>query len=200
MRTMTLNKNRESLQIRSLLKQDGTLELSLEKEAVPPPKPDEIVVRIDAAPINPSDLGLLLSAADWSQPKVTPRRIGARGRHQVSAGAVRAMAARVGHSMPVGNEGAGTVVEAGSSPEAQALMGKTVAVLGGAMYSEYPLRTGQSESVVEAWHDGRGRRVQFRQSLNLARHDRHHATRGAQGAGAHGRRLQFGPDAESAVS
>jgi NADPH2:quinone reductase len=134
---MTLNKNRESLQIHSLLKQDGTMELSLEKDVVPLPKADEIVVRIDAAPINPSDLGLLLSAADWSQPKVTQGALGPVVATNVSAGAARAMAARVGQSMPVGNEGAGTVVEAGSSPEAQALIGKTVAVLGGAMYSEY---------------------------------------------------------------
>jgi NADPH2:quinone reductase len=134
---MTLNKNRESLQIRSLLKQDGTMELSLAKDIVPLPGPDEVVVRIDAAPINPSDLGLLLAVADWSQPKVTEGPYGPVVASNVSPNAVRAMAARVDQSMPVGNEGAGVVVEAGSSSQAQQLMGKTVAVLGGAMYSQY---------------------------------------------------------------
>jgi NADPH2:quinone reductase len=134
---MTLNKNRESLQIRSLLKQDGTMELSLAKDVVPHAGADEVVVRIDAAPINPSDLGLLLATADWSHPKVTEGPEGPVVAASVSPNAVRAMAARVGQSMPVGNEGAGVVVEAGSSPQAQQLLGKTVAVLGGAMYSQY---------------------------------------------------------------
>src|SRR5271170_7220316 len=137
MATMALNKNRESLQIRSLLKQDGALELSLAKDVVPPPAAEEVVVRIDAAPINPSDLGLLLAVADWSHPTVTRNAEGPVVASSVSAGAVRAMTARVDHSMPVGNEGAGLVIEAGSSPAAQGLLGKTVAVLGGAMYSEY---------------------------------------------------------------
>jgi NADPH2:quinone reductase len=137
MAAMALNKNRESLQIRSFLKKDGALELSLAKDVVPLPAAEEIVVRIDAAPINPSDLGLLLAVADWSHPTVTRNAEGPVVASSVSASALRAMAARVDHSMPVGNEGAGLVIEAGSSPAAQGLLGKTVAVLGGAMYSEY---------------------------------------------------------------
>jgi hypothetical protein len=50
---------------------------------------------------------------------------------------MRAMAGRVDQSMPVGNEGAGTVVAAGSDPAAQALLGKLVAGIGGAMYAQY---------------------------------------------------------------
>jgi NADPH2:quinone reductase len=50
---------------------------------------------------------------------------------------MRLMAGRLDQSLPVGNEGAGVVVDAGSSPEAKALMGKTVAILGGAMYAQY---------------------------------------------------------------
>jgi NADPH2:quinone reductase len=134
---MALNKKRESLQIRSLLRQDGALELSLAKDLVPQPAAEEVVVRVDAAPINPSDLGLLLAVADWSHPTVTRNAEGPVVAGSVSPGALRAMAARVDHSMPVGNEGAGLVIEAGSSPAAQGLLGKTVAVLGGAMYSEY---------------------------------------------------------------
>jgi NADPH2:quinone reductase len=134
---MTLDKKRESLQIRSLLKKDGALELSLARDVVPLPAAEEVVVRIDAAPINPSDLGLLLAVADWSHPTVTHNAEGPVVASSVPAGSVRAMAARVDQSMPVGNEGAGLVIEAGSSPAAQGLLGKTVAVLGGAMYSEF---------------------------------------------------------------
>jgi len=95
------------------------------------------VVRIEATPINPSDLGLLIGPADVSTLKVS----GSKDMPVVTAAvpeqALRMVAARLDESMPVGNEGAGTVVAAGSSPEAQALLGKTVAILGGEMYATY---------------------------------------------------------------
>jgi NADPH:quinone reductase len=125
------------LQLRSLAKKSGEMELSLVSTSMPKPGADEVIVRIEAAPINPSDLGLLLANVDWShatlsgtaqQPVVTAA---------ISANAVQALAARIDISMPVGNEGAGVVIEGGSSQAAQALVGKTVAVLGGAMYSQY---------------------------------------------------------------
>ena len=172
MAAMALNDKRESLQIRSLLRRDGTLELSLVKDVVPLPAAEEIVVRIDAAPINPSDLGLLLAFADWSHPTVTRNAEGPVVACSVSAGALRSMAARVDHAMPVGNEGAGLVIEAGSSPAAQGLLGKTVAVLGGAMYSQ-SVRPGQPMPGVGARHHGGGGRIRFRQSADGARHDRH---------------------------
>jgi NADPH:quinone reductase-like Zn-dependent oxidoreductase len=125
------------LQLRSLIKASGELELSLAEVAFPAPGPEEVLVRIEASPINPSDLGLLLGAADMSTAKLS----GTAERPVVTATVpgpfMRAMAGRVDESMPVGNEGAGVVVQAGSSPQAQALMGKTVAVLGGAMYAQY---------------------------------------------------------------
>ena len=125
------------LQLRSLAKKTGELELSLQSTSIPAPASDEVIVRIEAAPINPSDLGLLLANADWSQAKAsgTPQRPVMTA--ALSANAVQAMAARIDISMPVGNEGAGLVTEAGSSAAAQALVGKTVAVLGGAMYAQY---------------------------------------------------------------
>ncbi len=127
----------EGLQLRSLVKKSGELELSLVLAPVPDPAADEVVVRIQAAPINPSDLGLLLGAADMSTAKAS----GAKDRPVVTASIperfMRAMAGRVDQSMPVGNEGAGVVVEAGASDAAQALMGKTVAILGGATYAQY---------------------------------------------------------------
>lgn len=127
----------ENLQLRSLIRKSGELELSLVKLPVPDPAPDEIVVRIEGTPINPSDLGLLVGPADVSTLKSTGSGDGVVVTAAVPEMAMRAMAARVGEAMPVGNEGAGTVVAAGSSPEAQALMGKLVAILGGEMYARY---------------------------------------------------------------
>lgn len=127
-----------ALELRSLVTEDGTLELSLHEVAVPTPAQDEVVVRVEASPINPSDLGLLIpSAADMSAATVA----GTSDRPVVTAplrdGALAGMAARVGISLPVGNEGAGTVVAAGESAQAQALLGKTVGIAGGAMYAQY---------------------------------------------------------------
>ena len=128
---------RTSLQLRSLVKRSGELEVSLFDVPIPHPGPDEVLVRVEASPINPSDLGLLFGAADMG----TARLSGTQERPVITAripeGAMKAMAGRLDASMPVGNEGAGVVVEAGSSAAAQALLGKTVAVLGGAMYSQY---------------------------------------------------------------
>jgi NADPH:quinone reductase-like Zn-dependent oxidoreductase len=127
------------LQLRSLIKNSGELELSLAQVAIPEPAADEVVVRVEASPINPSDLGLLTGAADMSTAKVT-----GSGDHTVVTAKVpepmmKAMAGRLDESMPVGNEGAGVVVKAGSSDAAKALLGKTVAMIGGAMYAQYRL-------------------------------------------------------------
>jgi NADPH:quinone reductase-like Zn-dependent oxidoreductase len=128
---------RTGLQLRSTVKPDGELEIALIDQTFPEPGPDEVLVRVDATPINPSDLGLLFGPADLSTLKVG----GTPGRPVVTARiperAMPAMTARVGKRMPVGNEGAGVVVAAGSSPQAQALQGRLVAMIGGAMYAEY---------------------------------------------------------------
>src|SRR5579859_710176 len=125
------------LQLRSIVKADGELELSLTSVPVGEPGPDEVVVRVEASPLNPSDLGLLLGAADVKAAKAG----GSAERPVVTAPVppafMKAMAGRVGQSLPVGNEGAGVVVKAGSSTAAQALLGQTVAVLAGGMFSEY---------------------------------------------------------------
>jgi NADPH2:quinone reductase len=122
------------LQLRSLITSGGALELSLAKVEIPDPAADEILVRVEASPINPSDLGLLLGAADLSTAKTGP---GPLLTATVPPQFMRGMAGRVDQSMPVGNEGAGTVVAAGSDPAAQALLGKLVAGIGGAMYAQY---------------------------------------------------------------
>ena len=127
----------QALQLRSLVTPSRTVELSLMDVDVPAPETHQVVVRVEAAPINPSDIGLLLAGADVSQATAggTPDRPVVTA--PISAAAARALAARVGQSLPVGNEGAGTVVASGASDAAQALLGKVVAVAGGAMYSQY---------------------------------------------------------------
>ncbi|MBU0748361.1 MAG: zinc-binding dehydrogenase [Gammaproteobacteria bacterium] len=126
-----------ALQLRSLVQPDGTLQVSLEPTPVPTPDADEVLIQIQATPINPSDIGLLFGPADLSTVQVA----GTADRPVVTARiperAMPGMAARLGQSMPVGNEGAGVVVAAGSSVAAQALIGRTVAVIGGAMYAQY---------------------------------------------------------------
>jgi len=129
--------SRTGLQLRSTVKKDGLLELSLAEVPVAEPKADEVVVRVEASPMNPSDLGLLFGGADMSTAKAS----GTADRPVVTATIapemMRAVAGRIDQPMPVGNEGAGVVVGAGSSPAAQALVGKVVAILGGAMYAQY---------------------------------------------------------------
>jgi NADPH2:quinone reductase len=124
-------------QLRSTVKADGTLELSLVSVATPDPKPEEVIVRIEASPINPSDQGLLFAGADMSTAKASGPADDPVVTATLPPAAMKAMAGRLGQSLPVGNEAAGVVVQAGASPAAQALMGKTVAILGGAMYSQY---------------------------------------------------------------
>jgi len=125
------------LQLRSLLKKEGMLELSLASIATPQPEADEVIVRIEAAPLNPSDMGLLFGGADMTTAEASGTAESSVVTAKVSPPVMTAMAGRVGQSLPVGNEGAGVVIEAGTSPEAKALLGKTVAVFGGAMYSQY---------------------------------------------------------------
>jgi NADPH:quinone reductase-like Zn-dependent oxidoreductase len=125
------------LQLRSLVKEDNTLELSLAEVAVPEPGPDEVLVRVEATPLNPSDLALLFGPADMTTAVAggTPERPVVTA--DIPEKFMGMVAGRVGESMPVGNEGAGTVVAAGSSDAAQALMGKMVGIVGGEMYGQY---------------------------------------------------------------
>ena len=125
------------LQLRSLIKKSGELEISLVSVPTPEPSADEVVVRIEASPINPSDLGLLIGAADMATAKASGSKDAPVITAQVPEAAMKGMAGRLDESLPVGNEGAGVVVSTGSSDAAKALMGKTVAMIGGAMYAQY---------------------------------------------------------------
>src|SRR6266581_2120187 len=126
-----------ALRLHSLVRADQMVELSLQAVPVPAPGPGDVLVRVEAAPVNPSDLGMLLAGADPAAavsggPADRPVTTA-----PLSDAAMRAAKGRVGVPMPVGNEGAGTVVAAGSSAAAQALLGKTVAAAGGGMYAQY---------------------------------------------------------------
>jgi NADPH2:quinone reductase len=125
------------LQLRSLVKPEGELELTLQTVTTPLPGSDEVVVRIHASPLNPSDIGLLFGAADMGTAKASGTATHPVVTATIPERLMKGMAGRLGQSMPVGNEGAGLVVQAGASDAAQALLGRTVAVLGGAMYSQF---------------------------------------------------------------
>lgn len=126
-----------SLQLTSRITPDGELELALLEVPVPRPGPDEVLIRVEGTPINPSDIGNLFGPADLATLRATgsPQRPALSAR--IPAAALKAVAGRVGQSMPVGNEGAGTVVAAGEAPAAQALTGRLVAALAGGMYAQY---------------------------------------------------------------
>jgi NADPH:quinone reductase-like Zn-dependent oxidoreductase len=128
---------KSGLQLRSLIKRSGELEISLLEVRTPEPGPDEVVVRVEATPINPSDLGLLTGAADLATVKASGTKDAPVITARVPEGAMKAMAGRLDESMPVGNEGAGVVIKTGASDAAKALMGKTVSMIGGAMYAQY---------------------------------------------------------------
>ena len=127
----------EALQLRSLVRADQVLELFLDMVPVPEPGPDEVLIRVEAAPLNPSDMGLLFGGADMAAAVAS----GSAGRPVVAApipdAAMRGLAGRVGTPLPAGSEGAGTVVAAGGSAAARALLGKVVAAAGGGMYAQY---------------------------------------------------------------
>jgi NADPH:quinone reductase len=134
---MTIETPQTGLEIRSLVTLEGELEISLAEVVIPDLAPTQVLIRVEAAPLNPSDLGLLFAGADMTSATVsgTPDRPVVTA--ALEASSMRALAARQGVSMPVGNEGSGTVIAAGSSDDAQALVGRTVAVAGGSMFSQY---------------------------------------------------------------
>jgi NADPH2:quinone reductase len=136
-KTMSSSLPKTGLQLRSLVRSNGELELSLQEVEIAAPAADEVLVRVEATPINPSDLGVLFAAADPAKARAVGTAAAPVIRAPLSEGAMRAMQGRIDQSLQVGNEGAGTVIAAGSSAVAQALLGKTVATWGGGMYAQY---------------------------------------------------------------
>ncbi len=123
------------LQMQSTVRPDGHLELAIADVPQPEPGADEVIIRVEAAPINPSDLGLLLAGADPTAAEALPDGSGVRLTPPPEASAM--LATRMNRPMPCGNEGAGVVVAAGEGETAQALLGKTVATWRGSMYSQF---------------------------------------------------------------
>jgi len=119
--------------LHSTLTADARLRLTLDEIDLGEPGPDDVIVRVDAAPVNPTDLFLMLSMADLSRATIEGGALVAP-----APAAVVAMAAgRVDKPLPVGSEGAGTVIAAGASPAAQALVGKVVAAANGGMFASH---------------------------------------------------------------
>lgn len=119
------------------VKPEGVLELYLADLPMPQPKDHEVLVKVLATPINPSDLGLMVGAADVASARAIERDGLPGAAMDVPEAGMRFMASRVGQAMPIGNEGCGIVVAAGASEAAQALLGKTVAMIGGEIYAQY---------------------------------------------------------------
>ncbi|MEO9469991.1 zinc-binding dehydrogenase [Parasphingorhabdus sp.] len=126
-----------ALQMQSTLLENGTLELALANVEMPVPGENEVLVRVEASPINPSDLGVMFGPADVNAATSTGSGADTVLSAPVAPQHMPRFAARVGQALTVGNEGAGVVVDAGPGEAAQALMGKTVAILGGGMYGQY---------------------------------------------------------------
>ena len=125
-----------SKEIRSKVTSEGNVEISIATVAKPIPSNDEVLIRVEAAPINPSDLGLLLSfAADLNTINVTGSGDETITSIKIHPGLMGAMKPRLDESMQVGNEGSGVILDAGAN--AKDLIGKTVGLAGGSMYSQY---------------------------------------------------------------
>jgi len=125
-----------SKEIRSKVTSDGTIEISIATAEKPVPAEDEVLIKVEAAPINPSDLGLLLSfAADLDTINVSGTGDETVTSMRIHPRLMGAMKPRLDQSLPVGNEGAGVIEDAGE--KAKELIGKTVGLAGGAMYSQY---------------------------------------------------------------
>jgi NADPH2:quinone reductase len=131
--------NESGLQLRSTISEDGVLTIDLANAPVPEPADNEVVIRVEAAPLNPSDMAFLTYPADLSTGRTTGSGADTVYTADVPAEMLAKVKARIGVPVPVGNEGSGTVVRAGRGEAAQALLGKTVAAIGGAMYCQYRL-------------------------------------------------------------
>jgi len=125
------------LQMLSTVTEDAQLRMELVEKPFPTPKAHEVVIRVEATPINPSDQGVMFGWSNMANGAHAGSGTDTVFTAPVTPQGMGIMKARIGQNLPVGNEGTGTVVAAGDSPEAQALMGKTVAALSGTMYAQY---------------------------------------------------------------
>lgn len=122
-------------QLFTTLTADGNLTLEVEEVTFPEPTGNQVLVQMEAAPINPSDLGILTSAADFDNAEYSPGKVVAKMPEPFLSG----QKGRHGQKLVVGNEGAGTVVATGDSDMAKALMGQRVACVPGSAFSQYAI-------------------------------------------------------------
>ncbi len=127
------------LQMRSTVTADGELKMNLVEKEMPTPKDNQVVIRIEATPINPSDIAVMLGLSDSSKASSTGDGADRVLTAPIAPQIMPALKARIDQALPIGNEGAGVVVAAGASDYAQSLMGKTVAAMGGGMYAQYQI-------------------------------------------------------------
>ncbi len=125
------------LQMFSTLTPEGELHLELKEQLMPTPGENEVLIRVEATPINPSDHGVMFGWASMASASSSGSGADTVLSAPVSAQGMAVMKARIGQSLAVGNEGAGTVVATGSSELAKGLDGKIVAAMGGGMYGQY---------------------------------------------------------------
>jgi NADPH:quinone reductase-like Zn-dependent oxidoreductase len=122
-------------QLFTTLTSDGTLTVEIANSEFPDPTGNQVLVKMEAAPINPSDLAILTGAADFENAEYSPGKVVAKMPEPFNSG----QKARHGQRLPAGNEGAGTVVATGDSDMAKALMGQRVACVPGTAYSQYAI-------------------------------------------------------------
>ena len=125
----------EATRLTSTVRAEGVLELALQTTEITPCADDEVLIRVEAAPLNPSDQAVLFSFADLSSARQTGSDEAPGVEADIPQPMMRMLKARIDKALPVGNEGAGTVVAAGSAGEK--LLGKTVATMAGGMYATY---------------------------------------------------------------
>ncbi len=125
------------LQMFSTLTAEGELRLELKEQPMPTPGENEVLIRIEATPINPSDHGVMFGWASMASAISSGSGADTVLTAPVSEQGMAVMKARIGQSLAVGNEGAGTVVATGTSELAKSLDGKVVAAMGGGMYGQY---------------------------------------------------------------
>lgn len=132
-----MSMNSTYLQMFSTITDAGEMRLELLEKPTPQPETNQVLVRIEATPINPSDLGVMFGLSDMANAKSSGAGNDTVLTATVSPQGLKAMKARLGQALAVGNEGAGTVVATGDSELAKSLEGKIVAVMGGGMYGQY---------------------------------------------------------------
>lgn len=126
-----------NVELQSLATESGELRLELVDSAIPPLATDDVLVRVEASPLNPSDQGLLFAAADLATGALSGSSERPVFTARIPPERMASIQGRIGQPMIVGNEAAETVVAAGEGAAAQALLGRRVAVFGGGLYAEY---------------------------------------------------------------